>query len=197
MLVKSALLNLEVQRCFARCLPSCPPLLPSLARPGIHSLNVSSSQRSYARRLQSFRRFSPFPLSSDFSWLFCLSCTCFSLGLFYPHFLFAFHQFHKHRIFLTHALFSFLFFCKGLRHSLVSKFNSLFLIRGVTFEGLCWVYSWNVCSGVSSHSEKVNIRSDLLEVVFILWFELWAILIFIDTLWSWTWKAPRSLFLFL
>lgn len=134
MLVKSALLNLEVQRCFAPCLPSCPPLLPSLARPGIHSLNVSSSQRSYARRLQSF---SPFPLSSDFSWLFCLSCTCFSLGLFYPHFLFAFHQFHKHRIFLTHALFSFLFFCKGLRHSLVYKFNSLFLIRGVTFEGLC------------------------------------------------------------
>ena len=50
-----------------------------------------------------------FPCQAIFLGFFCLSCTCFSLGLFYPHILFAFHQFHKHRIFLTHALFSSLF----------------------------------------------------------------------------------------
>ncbi len=105
MLVKSALLNLEVQQFFAFCLPLvlfpvclCRSLLPSLARSVIHSINVfffflsvliclsTSKFRMFSSHLSRFLGFLPGD-ALNVELKLCLA----HLSFLYPHVLLVFY----------------------------------------------------------------------------------------------------------
>lgn len=109
MLVKSALLNLEVQQFFASRLPFvllsvclCRALIPSLTRSVITSVNVFPLRAHVPVDFKSFRCLQV--TCHDFL-VFCLAIMEFEtlflvlLGSFIPHILLVFYQFNKHQIF--------------------------------------------------------------------------------------------------